>query len=169
MLTTVAPSRLPVEEFQKQLYQICGVFQAEPVKGRDMLNGGILLEDRAGFEMAHVAKDLLTVRRTRRDIRKDSGENFFLIVQEEGRAMMSQRDCTRMLQPGDMILIDSAIPSEFHFFRFVRAPALGPSAAHRNPGAIWRSHFRGHLSGRDGSHGHGNHRRSRQVLFVARK
>ena len=81
-----------------------------------MLNGGILLEDRAGFEMAHVAKDLQTVRRTRRDIRRDSGENFFLIVQEEGRAMMSQRETTRMLQPGDMILIDSAVPSEFHFF-----------------------------------------------------
>ena len=116
MLTRVAPSRLPVEEFQRRLYQICGVFQAEPVRGRDMLTGGILLEDRAGFEMAHVAKDLQTVRRTRRDIRKDSGENYFLIVQEEGRAMMSQRECAQMLQPGDMILIDSAVPSEFHFF-----------------------------------------------------
>ena len=95
MLTRVAPSRLPVEEFQRRLYQICGVFQAEPVRGRDMLTGGILLEDRAGFEMAHVAKDLQTVRRTRRDIRKDSGENYFLIVQEEGRAMMSQREGAR--------------------------------------------------------------------------
>ncbi|NGO55764.1 helix-turn-helix domain-containing protein, partial [Allomesorhizobium camelthorni] len=34
----------------------------------------------------------------------------------EGRALMAQNDQVRMISPGDMILVDSAQPSEFTFF-----------------------------------------------------
>lgn len=116
MLTNVAPAEMSVERFQHNLLEICGAFQAEAADGVKRLNGVIHCEERAGLEITHVAKDLHSIRRTKRDISRDGGENFFLIVQEEGRALMSQRDSARMLQPGDMMLIDSAEPSEFSFF-----------------------------------------------------
>lgn len=63
-----------------------------------------------------MAKDLHAIKRTNREIKRDAGENFFLIVQEQGKALMSQRNTARMMMPGDMMLVDSAIPSEFTFF-----------------------------------------------------
>lgn len=116
MLTTIETNRLPVESFQFDLQRACGAFSVEPVKGQSLVKGIVQLEKRAGLEIAHVAKDLQTIRRTTQEIKRDQGENFFLIVQEEGRAIMTQRDTVRMMQPGDMILIDSAEPSEFSFF-----------------------------------------------------
>lgn len=116
MLTRISPQEMSVERFQHSLFQACGAFQAETTAQRDTINGAVRTEERAGFEIAHVATDLQAVRRTKRDIRRDAGEHFFLIVQEEGRALMSQRETARFLVPGDMILIDSAEPSEFSFF-----------------------------------------------------
>lgn len=116
MLTHVPPGEIAVEQFQSRLREICGLFRAEPQKGQEKVNGCILVEERAGIEMAHIAKDLHKVRRSSEDCRRDDGEHFFLVIQEEGRALMSQQDTARMMHPGDMILIDSARPSEFTFF-----------------------------------------------------
>lgn len=116
MLTVVHPGELAVDQFQSRLQEVCGLFRAEPAKGRERVNGCIVLEERAGIEMAHIAKDLQKVRRSGEDCRRDDGEHFFLVIQEEGRALMSQQDTARMMTPGDMMLIDSARPSEFTFF-----------------------------------------------------
>ena len=116
LLTSMAPTEMSVERFQHNLLEICGAFQAQAPHQNARMNGIIHLEDRAGFEIAHVAKDLHTIRRSKADISRDSGENFFLIVQEEGRALMAQNETAQLLQPGDMILIDSAEPSDFSFF-----------------------------------------------------
>lgn len=81
-----------------------------------MLKGTVQQEMRCGLDIAHVAQDLGQIVRNTRDIHRDDNEYFFLIVQEEGRALMSQNGYVRMIGPGDMILIDSARPSEFTFF-----------------------------------------------------
>jgi AraC-like DNA-binding protein len=107
---------MPVEKFQEDLRHICGVFSAEPVKGQDRIHGGVSMESRAGMEMAHVAKNLQRIRRSGLDCRRDDAEHYFLIIQEEGSALMAQSDTAQMLNPGDMMLIDSAKPSEFTFF-----------------------------------------------------
>jgi AraC family transcriptional regulator, positive regulator of tynA and feaB len=116
MLTHLNTSLLPVEQFRADLQSICGSFQVQPPTGRQMLRGAVALEKRGGFEFAHVAKDAQAIRRDRRNIARDDAEHFFLIIQEEGRALMSQREATRILHPGDLMLIDSAEPSEFTFF-----------------------------------------------------
>lgn len=116
MLLDLKPANMPVEQFQADLHAICGAFE---VAGKDdcpVVKGRIHVEERAGIEMAHVAKDVQVIRRTVQDIRRDAGDNFFLIVQEEGHALMQQNDVTFMMKPGDMILIDSARPSQFAFF-----------------------------------------------------
>lgn len=116
MLTTLSPNKMPLDRFHAELSNVCGSFDVVPAQARKEVLGCVYLETRAGIEMAHIAKDVQTVRRTAKDLKKSPSENFFLIAQEEGSAFMQQHGVTRMLMPGDMILIDSAYPSEFNFF-----------------------------------------------------
>ncbi|MEZ5652358.1 MAG: helix-turn-helix domain-containing protein [Burkholderiaceae bacterium] len=125
MLTKVSSAVMPLERFQADLKTICGSFGVIGGDRQLRVQGGVSLETLAGIEIAHVAKDVQTIRRTERDIRRDAGENFFLIVQEEGQAFMRQHDTMCMLKPGDMLLVDSATPSEFMFFgKFSRQLSL---------------------------------------------
>lgn len=116
MLTKITPADMPVDQFHADLHRVCGQFdlRQRDVSGR--MRGGVQVEQRAGIEVAHVSCDLSQVFRGSSQIRRDNGENYFLILQEEGRALMSQNDNSCVLQPGDMVLIDSAAPSEFTFF-----------------------------------------------------
>lgn len=125
MLTRISATNVPIDQFEAELQHICGMFSGHPADARHDTRAVVALAEHSAIEMAHVASDLQMISRTRRDIRLDDGENFFLIVQEEGRALMSQNDVARMLQPGDMILIDSAQLSEFTFFgKFQRQVSL---------------------------------------------
>ena len=116
MVTRISPVQLPVEQFVSDLHRVCGRFDIAVAENRQIMRGGLSLERRAGLEAARVATDLQRITRTSKSIRQDSGENYFLILQEEGRALMRQNDTTCMLRPGDFVLIDSAVPSEFVFF-----------------------------------------------------
>ncbi len=116
MLTRIRASDLPIEQFAADLHRICGQFDIRPSADRRTMRGGVQFDARVGFEVAHVAADLQQVVRTTRDIRRDAGENYFLILQEEGKALMSQNDTSCLLSPGDMVLIDSACASDFTFF-----------------------------------------------------
>lgn len=116
MLTHLRATELQVDQFHADLQRICGKFDLRVADARGRMRGGISVEQRIGIECAHVAADLQQVVRTSKQIRQDSGENYFLILQEEGRALMHQNDLSCLLQPGDMVLIDSACPSDFTFF-----------------------------------------------------
>jgi AraC family transcriptional regulator, positive regulator of tynA and feaB len=116
MLTHVPSARLPIEQFRNDLLRVCGQFDARPGEGRTTTCGAVKTDCLAGLELAHVATNVQQIVRTRQNIRRDEGENYFLIIQEEGRALMAQNEQVRMMSPGDMILIDSARPSEFTFF-----------------------------------------------------
>ena len=116
MLTRIRATELPVEQFAADLYRTCGQFDIRPSADRRTMRGGVQVDRRAGIEVAHVAADLQQLVRSSRDIRQDAGENYFLILQEEGKALMSQNETSCLLSPGDMVLIDSACTSEFTFF-----------------------------------------------------
>ena len=58
---------------------------------------------RAGIEIAMVATDMQQILRTGRNIRDDQGENYFLILQYSGRALMAQNERAAMLLPGDLV------------------------------------------------------------------
>ncbi len=107
---------LPVESFTDSLLDVCGCFDPRPSAGKDEAWGGVLGFENMGLDMALVATDMQQILRTSKNIRQDDGENYFLIVQEEGRALMGQDEKFAVLHPGDMALIDSARPSEFTFF-----------------------------------------------------
>lgn len=116
MLTRIRANDLEVDQFAADLHRICGSFDVRPKDAGKWMRGHVQLDSRAGIEVAHVGQDVQQVVRTSRAIRKDASENYFLILQEEGRALMSQNEASTLMHPGDMVLIDSACPSEFTFF-----------------------------------------------------
>lgn len=116
MLTHGRAPELPVEQFHADLHRICGQFDLRVADARPRMRGGIRREQHGDIEVAHVAADLEQVIRTSRQVRQDGGENYFLIRQEEGKALMSQNEVGCLLHPGDMVLIDSTQPSQFTFF-----------------------------------------------------
>lgn len=105
----------PLEQYCTKLQSVCGCFELEGVKGKSLIWGGVSAHVRAGLEIALVATDLNSATRTARNISFDGSKNYFLIVQQFGRAQMSQNDVKTVLLPGDMMLIDSSQPSEFRF------------------------------------------------------
>lgn len=116
MLATLKPTQMPVEVFKKDLFQICGNFNVITKNKTNTLRGSLQGFERGGLDITRIGADFHQVNRTQKIIKQDSGENYFLILQDTGRALMSQNDTTRMIDPGDMILIDSAQPSAFTFF-----------------------------------------------------
>lgn len=116
IMMRINPHHLPVEQFVSDLHRVCGQFDVAVAENRKVMRGGLSLEHLAGLEAARIATDAQRITRTSKAIRQDQGENYFLILQEEGRALMRQNDTTCMLRPGDFVLIDSSVPSEFVFF-----------------------------------------------------
>ena len=62
-----------------------------------------------------VANDLAIIRRDLHDIRKDYGENLFLLLQIEGECGIEQYGRQTIVAPGDCVLVDLSSPSTFHF------------------------------------------------------
>jgi hypothetical protein len=93
MLTRVRADNLEVEQFASDLHRICGSFDVRPNGGQRQMRGHIHLETRAGIEFAHVGQDVQQVVRNKQCIRKDASENYFLILQEEGRARTMALPC----------------------------------------------------------------------------
>lgn len=116
MLTKIKPGFMPVEQFQADLNNICGLFDVLPSPDQIDIFGHVSQQKRAGLSMATIAKDVQVLRRTEKNAQRDPCENVFLIIQEEGQSLMQQGDNVSMLIPGDMILIDGAQASEFTFF-----------------------------------------------------
>ncbi|PCI47901.1 MAG: transcriptional regulator FeaR, partial [Alphaproteobacteria bacterium] len=62
--------------------------------------------------------------RSRKQIAQGDDKYCFLIMQMQGRAVLSQRNNEAFLEPGDMALIDSGYPSEFTYDGFMRQISL---------------------------------------------
>ena len=116
MMTRITPQQLPVDQFVSDLHRVCGRFDVALAEDRRVTRGSLSMGRHAGIESVTVATDVQRIIRTSKSIRQDQGENYFLILQEEGRAMMRQNETSCLLRPGDFVLIDSSIPSEFVFF-----------------------------------------------------
>jgi AraC-like DNA-binding protein len=105
----------PLEEWRDRLQSACGRFNPCGWEERDVVNGGVLLSSAAGVGVVQVATDIGVVRRDEHDIRLDYGEHFFLLVQLEGSCGIEQKGRQNTISPGDCILVDSSLPSNFHF------------------------------------------------------
>ncbi|MEO1308554.1 MAG: helix-turn-helix domain-containing protein, partial [Pseudomonadota bacterium] len=95
---------------------VCGLFNLEPGDtGTDLLQAHLSVETSGGLDLARVGLNADHVHRGQRDIRRDPGEHFFLILQQQGRAHLSQGDYSTWADPGDMFVVDAARPSTFRY------------------------------------------------------
>lgn len=108
-------SPAPFDEWKDKLQSVCGRFNPFEWEERHAVNGGVVLRDAAGMEIVQVATDVEVVRREQSDIRLDYGEYFFLLVQLQGICGVEQRGQQSIISPGDCILVDSSLPSNFYF------------------------------------------------------
>ena len=107
--------RLTFEDWTHRLQGICGHFQPVKFEHQAVVTGHVGVLQAGGIEVAHIANNLGAVRREAEDVRRDFGENLFLLIQLEGTCGIEQRGRQSLIEPGDCILIDSTRPSAFHF------------------------------------------------------
>jgi AraC-like DNA-binding protein len=105
----------PLEEWRGRLQSVCGRFNPVGRAEEPGVTGGVTLADAAGLEIVQVATDVELVRRDQEDIRRDFGEHFFLLMQLEGACGIEQKGRQSIIAPGDCILVDSSLPSNFYF------------------------------------------------------
>ncbi|TYO65670.1 helix-turn-helix domain-containing protein [Bradyrhizobium hipponense] len=108
-------SPAPFDEWRDKLQSVCGRFNPFGRQEHSVVNGGVVLRDAAGMEIVQVATDVEVVRREQNDIRLDYGEYFFLLVQLQGVCGIEQQGQQSIIAPGDCILVDSSLPSNFYF------------------------------------------------------
>jgi AraC-like DNA-binding protein len=105
----------PLEAWTDKLRSVCGRFNPYGWEERNIVYGGVLPTVAAGLEIVQVAGDLGVVRRDENDIRTDYGEHLFLLVQLQGCCGIEQQGQQSIIAPGDCILVDSSLPSNFYF------------------------------------------------------
>ncbi|WP_108259293.1 AraC-like ligand-binding domain-containing protein [Mangrovicoccus ximenensis] len=116
MLAPATPGTMPFDQFRACLQSACGAFDVLPEGNRSTVTAHVSRARRAGFDMTMIGKDVRGVRRSAEDVARNPGNDVFLIVQEEGQALMQQDGRATLMRPGDMILIDGTLPSQFTFF-----------------------------------------------------
>ena len=114
MLLQKTSGNVPTERFVAELRSVCGQFDVRTGSANHKAWGGVAIRDDIALGM--VATNMQQILRTPQHVRRDQGENYFLVMQKEGRALMAQNETTTLLLPGDFVIIDSASPSEFTFF-----------------------------------------------------
>lgn len=106
---------VPYDQWADDLHSICGSFNPRLTeRGRDV-RGAARGIDVCGMQFAHVSNDLDCVHRNWDDIRRDTAEHLFLIVQLEGSCGVDHVGQRATLDVGDCILVDSTKPTTFHF------------------------------------------------------
>lgn len=112
----LADAALPVDSYNRQLFDVCGAFSVEPSPHSSGVVHGAVSQGRVGrFDTAFVSLDARRILRDARMIRQDPGEHLFLLVQEEGDCKILQGDSRTRLATGDMFIVDSTHPSDFVF------------------------------------------------------
>jgi len=114
-LVPVNWSPIPYDQWADDLHAICGSFNPRTTERGRAVKGAARGIDVCGMQFAHVSNDLDRVHRDWEDIRRDSLEHLFLIVQLEGSCGVEHFGQQTILDVGDCILVDSTKPTTFHF------------------------------------------------------
>lgn len=100
------------EKWIVSVNKICGPFSAVPA-GKDFLGS---VEKVGGFlNMSRVNIQGADLYRTLDNIRESGTPDFFCVFQVEGNSSVEQIGNHSALMPGDIVLIDSAIPFRFSY------------------------------------------------------
>ncbi|MBA1203227.1 transcriptional regulator FeaR [Pseudomonas capeferrum] len=111
-----AATASPHENFQQWLADInllCGEFEGEAL-GSDFA-GTISGHQYGALRFSQVDSRCARLVRTPREVKRSEVHKYFAVFQVEGTARMAQESLREVIEPGDVILIDSARPSQFEF------------------------------------------------------
>ncbi len=109
--------------WSQSLMNICGGFETIS-SDWSKFKGNIELRNIGGFDVAGISVNADKIKRSRKQIAQGDDKYCFLIMQMQGRAVLSQRNNEAFLEPGDMALIDSGYPSEFNYDGFMKQISL---------------------------------------------
>lgn len=105
--------------WEAKLAEQCGAFQAEPPLslGIENFEGAIRPSSiaAAGYAGAAIEMNCPHIYRGIEDIKTDGHDFFYLIQQVSGLALMDHYGSETILNPGDLLLLDSTRPSDFYF------------------------------------------------------
>ena len=111
------------DHWTESLMNVCGGFETTSSDWSKFI-GNIELRNIGGFDVAGIEVNADKITRSRKQIAHEDDKYCFLIMQMQGRAVLSQRNNEAFLEPGDMALIDSGYPSEFSYDGFIRQISL---------------------------------------------
>lgn len=104
------------QHFQQWLADInhaCGEFDGAALG--DAFSGEIRPRQLGALRFSHVSSSHARLLRTPREVQRSSEHKYFAVFQLKGMANMAQDDAREVLMPGDILLVDSARPSDFTF------------------------------------------------------
>lgn len=111
------------DHWAQSLKNVCGNFKTIS-SDWSTFKGDIEVRNIGGFDVAGITMNADKVIRSRQHIAESDDHYCFLIMQMQGRAVLTQRDNEAFLEPGDMAFIDSAYPSEFCYDGIMRQISL---------------------------------------------
>ncbi|CAH0143706.1 Transcriptional activator FeaR [Pseudomonas sp. Bi70] len=105
--------------WEKTLGEQCGVFHPEPPTdtGVESFKGLIIPANVAvpGYAGAKIDSNCSHIYRNVSDIKRDGHDFYYIIQQVAGIAVMDHCGTQSIMNPGDLLLLDSSKPSDFYF------------------------------------------------------
>ncbi|MFF7065646.1 helix-turn-helix domain-containing protein [Pseudomonas sp. NPDC008258] len=112
-LDTLDPRSLSsdIHTWMEQVSRLCGRYRA--IHALPSIQWAI--ENHAATDCIRMVTNCDQMTRSQADARRDTQDFYFLVLQLNGLADMTQGERTVRLSPGDLVLIDSTCSSNFHF------------------------------------------------------
>ena len=111
MMTAQAPKTGHFDEWLHDINRVCGRFDARRLGAG--FSGSIQEYQAGALRLSFVDVAQARLFRTPKEVSQSDGKHFYLVVQLAGRADMEQAGDRVEMMPGDLTLIDSAVPNNF--------------------------------------------------------
>jgi AraC-like DNA-binding protein len=102
------------EEWNAAFRACCGNYYSEPTDQRSDCEG-FHVEERFGLDLAVLNCRISRIDRNRHGIKRDDAEHFFLLCQTRGSTEITHNNREEILDPGEMVLLDSTKSAELNF------------------------------------------------------
>lgn len=111
-----------VDHWVQRVNAICGPFLARAVD--DQFAASIDTPLEGALDVSVVGARKARLYRTRNEVSSDAGRHYYAVFQLSGNTLMDQQDSRVRLAPGDITIIDSCRPCDFHFDQSSRQLSL---------------------------------------------
>lgn len=101
-----------VEGWRACMRDVCGEFYVQPSRQHSLFIGDVGKQELDGLEIARIRTNAGLLRRHPRSSYVNDDRHCFLVLQRSGRQIVRQGERSLELAPGDLALIDSALPFE---------------------------------------------------------